>query len=98
MNCGNCRFNTYSDNEWCCGNEESENYGVPTMYDDSCDDYMEKDDVQQKGVVPNPSRLGLYKIYQKQGQKLKCRKCDYVILLIRLTALLCGAERRKNED
>lgn len=44
MNCGNCRFNTYSDNEWCCGNEESDNYGVPTMYDDSCEDYMEKDE------------------------------------------------------
>ena len=50
--CGTCKFNKryfskpqnkgYA--EFCCGNEESDNYGVPTMYDDSCDDFEEKDD------------------------------------------------------
>ena len=29
--------------EFCCGNEDSDNYGVPTMYDDSCDDFEEKE-------------------------------------------------------
>ena len=30
--------------EFCCGNEDSDNYGMPTMYDDSCEDFEEKDD------------------------------------------------------
>ena len=29
---------------FCCGNEDSENYGVTTFYDDVCDDFEEKDD------------------------------------------------------
>ena len=42
--CGTCKFNsrTYDgrcNSEFCCGNEESDNYGVPTMYDDTCDDW-----------------------------------------------------------
>ena len=49
--CGTCKYNNrdfskpqnsgYSD--FCCGNEDSECYGVPTAYDDTCDDYEEKD-------------------------------------------------------
>jgi hypothetical protein len=49
--CGNCRYNKrdfskpqnrgYS--EFCCGNEESDNYSVPTFYDDTCDDFEEKE-------------------------------------------------------
>lgn len=45
--CGECKYNKrdfskpqdsgYS--KFCCGNEDSENYGVPTFYDDSCDDF-----------------------------------------------------------
>lgn len=48
--CGTCKYNKrdfskpqnrgYS--EFCCGNEESENYSVPTFYDDTCDDWEEK--------------------------------------------------------
>lgn len=52
MVCGNCKYNTQyffdtdpdRKSEFCCGNEDSENYGVPTMYDDTCDDWEEKDD------------------------------------------------------
>lgn len=50
--CGNCKHNkrdfSKPQNEnyssFCCGNEDSENYGVPTFYDDVCDDFEEKDD------------------------------------------------------
>lgn len=28
--------------EFCCGNEESENYCVPTMFDDVCDAWEDK--------------------------------------------------------
>ena len=49
--CGNCKHNkrdfskpqddAYSD--FCCGNEDSGNYGVPTFWDDTCDDFEEKE-------------------------------------------------------
>ena len=45
--CGNCKYNKrdfykgYA--ECCCGNEESEEYGVPKFYDDSCDCFEEKE-------------------------------------------------------
>ncbi len=49
--CGNCKYNkrdfskpqnsVYA--EFCCGNEESEEYGVPTFYDDTCDYFEEKE-------------------------------------------------------
>ena len=49
--CGNCKHNkrdflkpqneNYS--SFCCGNEDSDNYGVPTFYDDACDDFEEKE-------------------------------------------------------
>ena len=46
--CGNCKYNTA---EWkgvhkltfYCGNEESSEYGSPTAYDDSCEDFKEKE-------------------------------------------------------
>ena len=45
--CGECKYNErdFSNGyeEFCCGNEDSDNYGVPTMYDDSCDDFEEKE-------------------------------------------------------
>ena len=49
--CGNCSHNKrdYSKPqgkgymEFCCGNEESTEYGVPTFYDDSCDCFEEKE-------------------------------------------------------
>lgn len=49
--CGNCKYNKRDFSkpqnrgyaEFCCGNENSEFYGVPTSYDDSCDDYEEKE-------------------------------------------------------
>lgn len=49
--CGNCKYNKYTpdgrngsmNGKFYCGNEDSEEYGVPTFYDDSCDDFEEKD-------------------------------------------------------
>lgn len=46
--CGTCRYNRRTDEghgfqEFCCGNEESEYYGVPTFYDETCDDWEEHD-------------------------------------------------------
>ena len=49
--CGNCKYNKRDFSkpqnkgyaEFCCGNEESEEYGVPTFYDDSCDCFEEKE-------------------------------------------------------
>ena len=49
--CGECKYNKrdfskpqssgYS--EFCCRNEDSENKGVQTFYDDVCDDFEEKE-------------------------------------------------------
>jgi len=46
--CGNCKYNKRSydghcNAEFCCDNEESEMYGTPTMYDDACDEFEEKE-------------------------------------------------------
>ena len=49
--CGECKCNKRDFSkpqnsgyvEFCCGNEDSDNYGLPTMYDDSCDDFEEKE-------------------------------------------------------
>ena len=49
--CGECKYNKRDFSkpqnsgyaEFCCGNENSDNYGVPTYYDDSCDDFEEKE-------------------------------------------------------
>ena len=44
--CGECKYNKYSttEKEFYCSNTDSDNYGMPTMYDDSCEDFEEKDD------------------------------------------------------
>jgi len=42
--CSNCIHNKYNykDELYYCDNEHSDNYGVPTFYDDSCEDWEEK--------------------------------------------------------
>ena len=48
--CGTCKHNQYSTDGngirnkggFYCGNERSENCGVPTFYDDRCDEWEEK--------------------------------------------------------
>ena len=50
--CGTCKFNTCDRSnldtegylDFVCGNEESDNYGVSTFYDDSCDCWEGKED------------------------------------------------------
>ena len=41
--CGECKYNKYSttEKEFYCSNTDSDNYGIPTMYDDSCEDFEE---------------------------------------------------------
>lgn len=46
--CGTCKYNqrTYDGHcnaEFCCGNENSDYYSVPTLFDDTCDDWEEKE-------------------------------------------------------
>ena len=49
--CGNCKWNRYdwdgsgvrNQGGFYCGNEESENCGVPTFYDDTCEEWEEKE-------------------------------------------------------
>ena len=46
--CGNCGYNKrsfdrYCNAEFCCSNEDSELYGVPTDYEDCCDGFAEKE-------------------------------------------------------
>lgn len=44
--CGECKYNKYSttEKEFYCSNTDSDNYGIATMYDDSCEDFEEKGD------------------------------------------------------
>lgn len=39
--CGECQHNTYDKKEKCyvCNNKDSENYGLRTAYDDSCEEF-----------------------------------------------------------
>ena len=49
--CGNCKWNRRDFSkpqnegyaEFCCGNENGEYYGVPTFFDDTCDDWEDKE-------------------------------------------------------
>ena len=48
--CGECKYNERDFSkpqnngiEFYCDNEFSDNYGLPTMYDDSCEDFEEKE-------------------------------------------------------
>ena len=43
--CGECKYNKYSttEKEFYCSNTDSDNYGMSTMYDDSCEDFEEKE-------------------------------------------------------
>ena len=43
--CGKCKYHTPPESQtddWTCDNEESDNYGLPTEYSDSCEDYEER--------------------------------------------------------
>lgn len=49
--CNTCKYNTpeyegetRKPKDFYCGNAESENYGLPTAYDDSCEEYEQKED------------------------------------------------------
>ncbi len=54
--CGNCKYNRHSNDgnngmmrgSFYCGNEDADMYGVPTFYDDVCDDYEEKEERRDK--------------------------------------------------
>lgn len=49
--CGTCKWNMYDPDGsgmrngagFYCGNENSENCGVPTFYDDECEEWEEKE-------------------------------------------------------
>ena len=43
--CGTCKFSIYDRDihDYICDNENSENYGVPIAYQESCDEQEEKD-------------------------------------------------------
>lgn len=47
--CGTCKYNTrtydgHCNSPYCCGNEDGDYYGVPTAYDDTCEEWEKKDD------------------------------------------------------
>ena len=52
MICGTCKWNhlelegtgLVASVEFYCRNEDSANYGAPNLYDDSCEDWEEKDE------------------------------------------------------
>jgi hypothetical protein len=51
--CGKCKYNKrvvdgHCNAEFCCGNEESEYYSVPTFRDDTCDSYEPKESQEDK--------------------------------------------------
>ena len=49
--CGRCKYNKRDFSkqqnegymEFCCGNENSMEYGIPTFFDDVCDDFEERE-------------------------------------------------------
>lgn len=49
--CGTCKYNCYdySPNQYYCGNAQSEMAGALTDYNDTCDEWADK---EQRGVKP----------------------------------------------
>ena len=48
--CGNCKYNKitfdgHCNVEFCCDNEESDYYAIPTEYDDTCENWRWKNEV-----------------------------------------------------
>ena len=44
--CGNCEYNQYDTeaDDYVCACEDSEAYGISTFYEDTCDNFEERDD------------------------------------------------------
>ena len=47
--CGNCKYNKrtfdgHCNVEFCCDNEESDYYTIPTAYDDTCENWRWKNE------------------------------------------------------
>lgn len=42
--CGECKYSEFQNGEYICTNEESECYGLETIYDCECDEYEETQD------------------------------------------------------
>lgn len=40
--CGTCKYHECDGEDWICANDQSENYGDWTAYDDECDFYTER--------------------------------------------------------
>ena len=40
--CGNCRFNKWSDEGYCCDNPDSDRYTEHTYYRDTCEEWSER--------------------------------------------------------
>ena len=40
--CGNCKHHCIMD-DWVCTNEESDYYGIETGFDDTCEDFEERE-------------------------------------------------------
>jgi len=42
--CGKCRFSMFDpvQKDFICANEDGDNYGLTTMYDDGCEDWESK--------------------------------------------------------
>ena len=87
--CGNCKHNKrdfskpqnscYS--EFCCGNEDSDNYGVPTFYDDACDDFEEKEWHDErycrdyKNAFLREKNRHKHVQFRNHGWKVQCQRC-----------------------
>ena len=46
--CGRCQYHKYMAlDEFMCDNEESEAYGLSTLYDDVCENFEEREEEQE---------------------------------------------------
>ena len=47
--CGNCSWHipetqdTYKRSQWICSNKESEGYGLPTDFEDTCEEFHDRE-------------------------------------------------------
>ena len=44
--CGNCKYNEFDDeiDDYACNCPDSDEYGISTFYEDTCDEFEERDD------------------------------------------------------
>lgn len=82
--CGKCAYNTYDKKERCyvCSNKESENYGLMTYYDETCEDFEGEETVMDQEMVTMADNRELRAIIHDITGGIFLTKTEYVQIVM----------------